>query len=188
MRTKDENKIKAIKAAVIDLCQSDGFTNLTTAKVAKRAGVSPATIYLYYHDKTDLLSRLYEEVKDDLHAGLAGKIAAAGDDTAAQLRAMLQFSVAQAKRFPKESHFISALWTNQELLDESARAYGNVDAGPLLKLYQRVHDDPDFINCSDTVVASLANVPTTMIQTTSGSVSDDELNQAIDLVIKALKV
>lgn len=70
MRTKDENKIKAIKDAVIALCEADGFTNLTTAKVAKRAGVSPATIYLYYQDKTDLLSRLYEEVKDDLHKAL----------------------------------------------------------------------------------------------------------------------
>ncbi|MCI1136590.1 TetR/AcrR family transcriptional regulator [Enterococcus gallinarum] len=43
---------------------------MTTAKIAKNAGVSPATIYLYYQDKTDLLSRLYEEVKTNLHDGL----------------------------------------------------------------------------------------------------------------------
>ena len=31
MRTRDENKVKAIKAAVIALSEADGFTNLTTA-------------------------------------------------------------------------------------------------------------------------------------------------------------
>src|SRR5699024_7513431 len=70
MRKIDKNKQRAIKQAVFDLSQSEGLFNMTTAKIAKTAGVSPATIYLYYQDKTDLLSRIYEEVKTNLHDGL----------------------------------------------------------------------------------------------------------------------
>lgn len=187
MRTKDENKIKAIKEAVIALCEADGFTNLTTAKVAKRAGVSPATIYLYYQDKTDLLSRLYEEVKDDLHKGLAGAIAAAGDDVEAQVRAMLRYSITQTQQYPKESHFVSALWTNQELLDDAARAYGQTAAGPLVKLYQQIAASPDFIDAPEVIVASFATVPQLVLQTANESVDASVIEQTIDIVIKALK-
>lgn len=187
MRTKDENKVKAIKEAVIALCQQDGFTNLTTAKVAKRAGVSPATIYLNYVDKTDMLSRLYEEVKDDLHKGLAGAIAAAGDDVEAQIRAMLHYSIAQTVGHPKEAHFVSALWTNQELLDDAARAYGQTAAGPLVKLYQRISDAPEFIDAPEVIVAAFATVPTVVLQTATTEVDDDTIEQTIDLVVKVLK-
>lgn len=187
MRTKDENKVKAIKEAVIVLCQKDGFTNLTTAKVAKRAGVSPATIYLNYQDKTDMLSRLYEEVKDDLHKGLAGVIAAAGDDVEAQLRAMLHFSVTQAQQNPMEFHFVSALWTNQELLDDAARAYGQVAAGPLVKLYQQIAASPDFIDAPEIIVAAVASLPTIVLRTAVTTVDEATIDQAIDVVVKSLK-
>ncbi|WP_125710420.1 TetR/AcrR family transcriptional regulator [Lacticaseibacillus porcinae] len=187
MRTKDENKVKAIKEAVIALCQKDGFTNLTTAKVAKRAGVSPATIYLNYEDKTDMLSRLYEEVKADLHKGLAGVIAAAGDSVEAQIRAMLHYSIEQVQAHPQESHFVSALWTNQELLDDAARAYGQTAAGPLVKLYQRIEDSPEFIDAPEVIVASIATLPTLVLQTATTSVDDATIAQTIDLVVKALK-
>lgn len=187
MRTKDENKVKAIKTAVIDLCQTTGLTNLTTAKVAKQAGVSPATIYLYYQDKTDLLSRLYEEVKDDLHRGLAGAVAAVGDDLTDQLRAVLRYSITQAQQFPREANFTATLWTNQELLDDQARAYGNTPAGPLLTIYQQLQASPNFINTSDTVWAAFLSVPTTILQTNDQPVDPAILDQTIELVIKALK-
>jgi AcrR family transcriptional regulator len=187
MRKKDENKVRAIREAVIQLCAADGFTNLTTAKVAKLAGVSPATIYLNYKDKTDMLSRLYEEVKEDLHQGLSEAIAAAGEGIDAQLRAMLNFSITQAEKFPKESHFVSALWTNQELLDESARAFGNRAAGPLMELYQRIQDSSEFINAPESVVATMAAVPLLVIQNADNDIDESTVNQAIDLVLKALK-
>lgn len=186
MRTKDENKVKAIRQAVIDLSQKDGFTNLTTANVAKKAEVSPATIYLYYKDKTDLLSRLYEEVKTDLHEGLAAEINAAGTDLTAQLDAMLHFSVKQAQEFPKESHFISALWTNQELLDEQAQLFGSQEAGPLLDLYERIQANPGFIDASPAILGTFCSTPIVLIQTVP-EVSNAEIEQTIALVIKTIQ-
>lgn len=85
---------------MLDLSQSIGLSNMTTAKIAKNAGVSPATIYLHYQDKTDLLSRLYEEVKTNLHVRL---------DTAVdqqqsldvQIKQFISYTVSQYRKFPK---------------------------------------------------------------------------------------
>lgn len=186
MRTKDESKIKAIKTAVIDLSQQNGFNNLTTAKVAKKAGVSPATIYLYYQDKTDLLSRLYEEVKRDLHVGLAVVIQKAGGHLEDQLRAMLMYSVQQARRYPQESHFVSTLWTNQELLDDHAIAFGRTTEGPLVTLFQRLAASDEFVDAAPEVIESLATVPTLIYQLNT-TISDQAIEQGIELVIKAMK-
>ena len=37
----------------------DGFEGLSMQKLAKAAGVSPATIYIYFKDREDLLNQLY---------------------------------------------------------------------------------------------------------------------------------
>ncbi|MBU7448074.1 MULTISPECIES: TetR/AcrR family transcriptional regulator [Lactiplantibacillus] len=187
MRTKDENKTKAIKHAVIELSQSEGLTNLTTAKVAKLAGVSPATIYLKYKDKTDMLSRIYEEVKTELHAGVQESILDAGDDVEAQLRAVLNYSVQQWHKYPKESEFINALWTNQELLDASAIESGNQKEGPLVDLFARIDANPAFINVPRVILEAFASLPGTVRQLASNN-DQALIDQTIDLILKALKV
>lgn len=40
----------------------DGFDGFSMQKLAKAAGVSPATIYIYWKDKDDLLLNLYADV------------------------------------------------------------------------------------------------------------------------------
>ena len=55
MRTKDEGKQDAIIKATIKLVNEIGFVSSSVAKIAKEANVSPATIYVYYQNKEDLL-------------------------------------------------------------------------------------------------------------------------------------
>lgn len=62
MRTKDEQKYESICEASIDLINEVGFANASMSKIAKRAGVSPATIYIYFDNKEDLLNKLYLRV------------------------------------------------------------------------------------------------------------------------------
>lgn len=59
MRYKDKNKIEAIRQAVLTIVSQKGAQNLSMSKVAKAAGVSPATIYIYYKDKEDMLGEVY---------------------------------------------------------------------------------------------------------------------------------
>jgi AcrR family transcriptional regulator len=66
MRTKDEFKQDAIIKATIKLVNEIGFVASSVSKIAKEANVSPATIYIYYKNKEDLLVSTYVEIKKKL--------------------------------------------------------------------------------------------------------------------------
>ncbi|EUJ29992.1 TetR/AcrR family transcriptional regulator [Listeria grayi] len=59
MRIKDEAKVTAISQAVFQITKQEGLNNASISKIAKLAGVSPATVYIYYQDKSDMLSKIY---------------------------------------------------------------------------------------------------------------------------------
>jgi AcrR family transcriptional regulator len=62
MRTRDPAKERAIRDRALDMIVKSGFDGLSMQKLARAAGVSPATIYIYFRDRDDLILRLYEEV------------------------------------------------------------------------------------------------------------------------------
>jgi len=66
MRVKDEAKEQQIRAAALQLINEMGFAGASMAKIAKAAGVSPATIYLYFKNKEDMIQALYLEHKQGL--------------------------------------------------------------------------------------------------------------------------
>jgi AcrR family transcriptional regulator len=59
MRTRDENKIDSLFQHALTTIVQDGFDGLSMQKLAKAAGVSPATIYIYFKDRDHLLQQLY---------------------------------------------------------------------------------------------------------------------------------
>ncbi len=63
MRPKDENKQDALIEATIKLVNQIGFVSTSVSKIAKEANVSPATIYIYYKNKEDLLTSTYIDIK-----------------------------------------------------------------------------------------------------------------------------
>jgi AcrR family transcriptional regulator len=68
MRTRDENKIEAIYRQALEMVVNEGFEGLSMQKLAKAAGVSPATIYIYFKDKEDLLLQLHKRELDKYFA------------------------------------------------------------------------------------------------------------------------
>jgi AcrR family transcriptional regulator len=58
MRVRDENKELAIREKAVQIIVEDGLDGLSMQKLAKAAGVSPATIYIYYKQKDDLILQL----------------------------------------------------------------------------------------------------------------------------------
>ena len=73
MRHKDDNKREAIRNAAIELITTIGFADTSMSKIAKAANVSPATIYVYFENKEDLLNQIYLMVKREIsEAMLAG--------------------------------------------------------------------------------------------------------------------
>jgi AcrR family transcriptional regulator len=64
MRIRDENKIEAILDQARIMVVEEGFDGLSMQKLAKAACVSPATIYIYFKDRDDLLVQLYKRESD----------------------------------------------------------------------------------------------------------------------------
>lgn len=62
MRNRDEHKEQLVKQKAIEMIVKEGLDGFSMQKLAKQARVSPATLYIYYKDKEDLLTQLgYEE-------------------------------------------------------------------------------------------------------------------------------
>ncbi len=67
MRTRDENKESAIRQKAMEMIVSEGFDGLSMQKLAKAANVSPATIYIYYKNREDLLNQLFNYVQQTFY-------------------------------------------------------------------------------------------------------------------------
>lgn len=63
MRQKDEFKQDALVKATVKLVNEIGFVSSSVSKIAKEAQVSPATVYIYYTNKEDLLVSTYVFIK-----------------------------------------------------------------------------------------------------------------------------
>ena len=64
MRTRDEKKGAAIRQKALEMIVAEGFDGLSMQKLAKAANVSPATIYIYYKNREDLLNQLFNNVQE----------------------------------------------------------------------------------------------------------------------------
>ncbi len=61
MRTRDYDKQQRIKEATVRLILREGINGASVAKIAQEAGVSPATIYIYYSNKDEMLAEVFKE-------------------------------------------------------------------------------------------------------------------------------
>jgi AcrR family transcriptional regulator len=67
MNTKEDNKVNLIYQATIELLNEVGFSELSMSKIARRAKISPSTIYFYFENKEDMLVSLYFTLKEEMH-------------------------------------------------------------------------------------------------------------------------
>jgi AcrR family transcriptional regulator len=58
MRPRDENKERIIREKALTMMVKEGLEGFSMQKLAKAADVSPATIYIYFKDKEDLVAQL----------------------------------------------------------------------------------------------------------------------------------
>lgn len=58
MRIRDENKRDTIQEKAVEIIVESGFDGLSMQKLAKAANVSPATLYIYFKDRDDLIQQV----------------------------------------------------------------------------------------------------------------------------------
>ena len=73
MRRRDVEKERLIRENAFKMFFEEGFSGFSMQKLAKASGVSPATLYIYFKDKDDLIMQLYaEEMQNMTSATLEG--------------------------------------------------------------------------------------------------------------------
>lgn len=77
-RPRDVEKRKAILDATTFLICSEGLS-VPTSRIAKEAGVSAGTVFLYFATKAELLNQLYLELKGETAKAFAGLPLAVSD-------------------------------------------------------------------------------------------------------------
>lgn len=133
--SKSQLKREALVRATIHLVNNNGFHAAPMSKIAKLAGVSPGTIYLYFENKQDLVNQVYIEVKaafsryafkdyeDDLPVENGFK--------------RIWKNIASFKLKEIEEAMFLSQCDNSPMIDEESRKEGLKHLKPLLELWER---------------------------------------------------
>lgn len=192
MRPLDLNKRHAILQAAQRLITRLGFEGVSVAKIAKAAGVSPATLYIYFDNKEDMINQLYIETKREMAQfileGLQGSSFDASGDYRNWFRRFFYQHWNYFYQHPDAMAFIEQ-FSNSPLL-----AKMSVDEGA--SYYQPIREMLAQAQAAGVIKA----VPTRLLQTVMLTpvvrlaqqharepVQPDELEQLFELIWSALK-
>jgi AcrR family transcriptional regulator len=132
---KSIDKRNALIKATIALVNNDGFHAAPMSKIAKMANVSPATIYLYFENKQDLVNKAYIEVK-----AVYTEYAFANYNEEMSVEKGFENiwkRIADFKFKDSENAMFLAQCDNTPMIDEASRQEGIKHLQPLLDLWER---------------------------------------------------
>jgi AcrR family transcriptional regulator len=195
MRTRDEGKEQLIKEHSIKMIVKKGLDGFSIQNLAKAAKVSPATIYIYYKDKEDLIVTIGAEVFEEVlsHSlknftpdmsfaeGLKVQWKNRADyfmshPVKVQFIEQLRYSQLYAKIGKKiapvfkiaMSQFAHKAMANKELVKLPFEVYWSIAFAPLYQLIKFHSEGKSYVN-------------------EQFQLTDKEMNQSLKLVLKALK-
>jgi len=132
---KSIDKRKLLVKATINSVNNNGFHETSMSKIAKMADVSPATIYLYFENKQDLINQVYLEVKTSFteHAFKSYK------DSFSVKKGfeVVWKSIADFKLKEVDKALFLSQCDNTPMIDEASRQEGLKHIQPLLDLWKR---------------------------------------------------
>ncbi len=144
VREKEALRTRIVEAAR-DIISERGLDALSMRSIAERIEYSPATIYLYFRDKNELLGEVIHAGFELMEEYIAAEIAAAGEDVnaAAQARALgrayARFGLENTAYF----RVMFELPTMPHVTDDCAGAAGKSHGDPhvLVETVQRAIDE-----------------------------------------------
>mgnify|MGYP003681426306 CR=1 FL=1 len=178
---KSIDKRNALIQATIELVNNNGFHATPMSKIAKMANVSPATIYLYFDNKQDLVNKTYIEVK-------ACYTAYAFETYDETMPVEYGFKVI----WKRIAEFKIKESDNTPMIDEASRQEGIKHLQPLLDLWARGKKEGIIKPLSDYLLYAYAINPLSFLMMTQnrGSIqlTQLELDQAYEVAWSSIKV
>lgn len=189
-RVKSNEKRNALLNATLSLVINNGFHDAPMSKIAKLAEVSPATIYIYFENKQDLINQLYLEIKATFSTQ-----AFKNYDVNQPIKESFQqiwFNIANFKiNKVEEANFLSQC-DNTPMIDEESRQKGLKHLQPLLDLWERGQQKGIIKLISPYLLYAYTIYPlaflTTMQQNDSFNLTEKNLNEAFLAAWDSIKV
>jgi len=132
---KSIDKRNALVKATISLVNNNGFHATPMSKIAKMANVSPATIYIYFENKQDLVNKTYIEVKEK-YTNYAFDTYDASMSVESGFE-LIWRRIADFKLLECKNAMFLAQCDNTPMIDEASRQEGIKHLQPLLDLWMR---------------------------------------------------
>ncbi|MGV6845651.1 MAG: TetR/AcrR family transcriptional regulator [Lutibacter sp.] len=132
---KVKDKRKALLEATLTLVNNNGFHDAPMAKIAKMAGVSAGTIYLYFSSKQDLINSLYLETKAHF-----SKFAFSNFKENSPVKLgfkKIWYNIANFEFKHVEEALFLTQCENTPMIDNEVKQKGLIHLQPLLNLWER---------------------------------------------------
>lgn len=189
MRNLDLAKRAAVCKSAVRLINQLGFDGVSMAKIAKDAGVSPATIYIYFENKEDMLKQVYLELKQEM-AGFIMKDFQSSTDYKAMFKHLFYQHWFYFYQYPDSFAFIEQ-FANSPLLngvcaEEGARFYQ-----PIMDVIHRAQQAGAIKQMSQAIYNALVFAPLLQLAKLHASgrqnVQPQDLEQVFEIIWTGLK-
>ncbi len=196
MRIRDEYKELSIKKSALEMVVKQGIDGLSMQRLAKLAGVSPATIYIYFKDREDLLLQIaLEENKKMSDATLINF------NPEMHFADGLRIQWMNRAKYCMENQLSMEFWEQLKHTPLYEKIFENMDSGFMNAMKKFVHnaiERKELVRVPVEVYWSIAFAPLYQLvkfhiqgksfrgSNNSFSLSEDMMMQALELVIKGL--
>lgn len=190
-RTKSNEKRIALLNATLHLVNNNGFHDAPMSKIAKIAGVSPATIYIYFENKQDLINQLYLETKasfsDEAFQDYSENLSVQKGFEKIW-RNIAHFKINQVN----EADFLSQCDNINTMIDEASRQEGLKNLQPLLDLWERGQKEGIIKNISPFLLYAFTIYPLAFLMTMQKrndfELTNDKMTEAYDAAWNSIKI
>jgi AcrR family transcriptional regulator len=187
---KSIDKRNALIKATIALVNNNGFHATPMSKIAKMANVSPATIYLYFDNKQDLLNKTYIEVKQHYTNYAFAKYQL--NKPIEESFKLIWYRIAHYKLTDCEHAMFLAQCDNSPIIDAPSRQEGIKHLQPLLDLWERGKQEHIIKPVSDYLLYAYTINPLSILMMMQKrgdfSLDDAHLDEAYHLAWHSIKL
>ena len=187
MRRKDDEKQQRIKDAVIELILKEGFDGTSIAKIARLAQVSPATVYIYFNNKEDMLQDIYREYSEEAYGYVLRRVTPRMDG-GELIDTLVRSYYAYMTENPEVFSFVEQCAHCPTL---SGCCSDKKGVCHLFGLMQEMKEEGVIRNYSDEILAAVLFYPVKAIaldRTADADVRAQRLDELVDLLQHALLV
>lgn len=190
IRQKCDKKRVALLNATLHLVNNQGFHAAPMSKIAKMAEMSPATIYIYFENKQDLINQLYLEMKVRFSEFAFKNYNE--ESCVKESFKQIWFNIANFKlNQVEESNFLSQC-DNTPIIDEEIKREGLKHLQPLVDLWERGKTEGKLKPISPYLMYAFSIYPlnflTNKLYKSNCDLTDERLNTAFNAAWDSIKL